>query len=564
MSEPTLPDPGPSPEAAAEARARRACNWHRVRVYSYSIILMLTMWFCGALLTIRLHPERIVHAFLAQLPYPSSTGNIYWLNRRTLVIDNMKLGDFFYAGRVVIIASPVGLWRHHIAKVQVLDGQLFTGPLYSTLLKNQSGQSNGDGLDWVIGRLEITRGTVVLDNLIPNTSIPVRLGMRHPIFLNGLRLGKPDATPEMSQERTAEIGAVNITSPVDPLAPVLFFPLTKITYTYEEIWHHRIRAIEMIRPTIFLGEDLFWLTKQFKSEYKAALTSQGVSAPWIVDKLHVSFGRLAVNVFGQPIVHFPFFFGTNATNVRLDQVSQISAKSVIAIADLTQDYPDYKVKIAHLKGRLYFSWPPSDANANNVVNTLHIDSIAWNDIPATNVSATMTYDEKGIYGTLTNATCEGGLLNGSFGFYYTAGFKWNADFFAKKVNCQPIAEKLIGKYAAMTGEIDGKLDVEGQATHILHCAGSLSLPTPGTLEIKSVDDLLKRVPPDMMEMKKEAIKLAIDAFKTYPYNSGQLTISYRPGGGMSLLHFDGPRGTRDFSVYLHPYPGATLPGTSGE
>jgi len=565
MSEPTpppSPEPAPAPDASATKAERRACNWHRVRVYSYSIILMVTMWFCATMLTIRFHPERIVHRLLAELPYSSSTGRVYWENRRTLVIEDFKIGGFFYAYRVTLIASPFGLWRHHIAEVKIAGGQLYTGPLYDAL--SQGGQGNSDGLDWIIGRLELTRGTVMLDNILPNNSIPIRLGVRHPIVLTGLRLGKPDATPEMDQERTVEIGAVNISSPMDPLAPVFFFPLTKITYTYREIWHHQIREFDMVRPTIYLGEDLFWLTKELKAQQKERVTGTGVGAPWTIGHFEVSFGRMAFNAFGQPVVRFPFYYNTQVDNIRFDQLDQISAKTTINIADLTQDYPDYKVEIEHLNGKVYFNWPPTDANANNAGYSLSIQEISWNNIPAKNVNVGVYFDPQGVYGKLTNATCEGGLLNGNFEFYYADNFKWNADFFAQKVNCQPIAEKLVGKYAAMTGELDGSLAVQGQSTRILNCSGKLALPNPGTLEIKSMDDLLKRIPADMLQIKKDAIKLAIDAFKTYPYDKGLLTINYRPAGGLSTLHLDGPLGARDFSVFLHPYPGAGLPGTSAQ
>jgi hypothetical protein len=567
MSEPTPPiDPAtPStPEMSPAAKAaRRACNWHRVRVYSYGIILMLTMWFCATLLTIRLHPERIVHALLAKLPFSSSTGDIYWLNRRTLVINDFKFGGFFYADQLVVTASPFGLWRHHIAKVQVYGGQLFTGPLYDALAKNTS-SSSGDGLDWVIGQLELSRGTVMLDNIISNVSIPVRVGVRHPIVLNYLRLGKPDASAQMNAERTVEIGAVSITSPMDPLAPVFFFPLTKVTFTYQELWHHKFRSIEMVRPTIYLGEDLFWLTQELRSEPTPAADAQGIKAPWFIGRFGVSFGRLAINAFGQPVAHLPFFFNTAVDNIRFDQLDEISAKSSINIADLTQDYPDYKVKIKNLTGQIYFSWPPTNANANNVVNTIHIKEVAWNDIPAKDVSMTVTFDQDGVYGKLNDGTCEGGLLNGNFEFYYTDGFKWNADFFATKVNCQPIADKLAGKYCSLTGELDGKIAVQGQSTRILNCTGSLALPHPGELEIKSMAELLKRLPPDMIQIKKEALELAINAFKTYPYDKGLLTIDYKPQGGLSALHLDGPVGAREFQVYLHPFPGADLPGTSAQ
>ncbi len=82
-------------------------------------------------------------------------------------------------------------------------------------------------LDWVIGRLEISRGILFLNNFIEDTSIPVGLGVRHPIVLNGLHLGRPDSSPEMLQQRTVEIASVNLTSPFDPLAPVFFFPADK-------------------------------------------------------------------------------------------------------------------------------------------------------------------------------------------------------------------------------------------------------------------------------------------------------------------------------------------------
>ena len=553
-AEPTPPSDGPSPATAVP----KGINWHRVRVYHYSIVLMVTMWFCATMLTVKVHPERAVQQLLAQLPYPSSTGKVYWVNRRTLEIDDVKLGDenepnlglFFYARSVIVTVSPYGLWRHHIAKVQVNGGQLFTKALYAAM--DHAGPGTGRGLDWTIARLEISRGTVLLDNLIANTAIPVRLGVRRPIVLTALRLGAPDASPEMTVPRTVEIGAFSIVSPIDPTTPVFFFPLTRVTFTYNEFWHHQIRRIELTRPTMFLGEDLFMLTKEFKAENtpKAAV---GPAAPWQVDRFAVDYGQLAVNAFGQPVVHFPFYFDTRVDNIRLDQLDQISAKASVPIRNLTIDYPDYKVRIENLYGELYFSWPPSNAQANNVVNTLHIDEISWNGIPAKAVDASVTFDPNGVYGKLTNATCEGGLLNGNFEFYYTKGFTWNADFFASKVNCQPIAEKVAGKYVNLTGELDGRLAVQGQSTEILDCTGLLALPNPGQLQIKSMDDLINRIPADMIGLKRDALKIAINAFQTYPYDSGQLKIAYKPTGGMSTLSLDGPVGKREFDIYLHPY-----------
>jgi hypothetical protein len=547
MSEPA--EPSQLPEAVpSPAPARAGHNWHRIRVYLLSILLMVTMWLGASLITIRLHPERVVDGLMAQLPFSYSRGSVFWVNRRTLEIDDVKVGGFFYADEIIITASPFGLLRHRIAKVQILGGKLFTTPLYAAM--NRAGAGTGKGLDWVIGRLEISNGTVMLDNLVADTAIPVQLGVLDPIVLTGLRLGEPDSSPEMTEPRTIEIGAVNIFSPVDPISPVFEFPLTRIRFTYVELWHHHVRKIEMIQPTMYLGEDLFWLTKQFKSE-NSPKAAQGPGAPWEVARFEVDYGRLAVNAFGQPVVHFPFFFNTKVDNIRLDQLDQISAKSNIDIQRLDQDYPDYKVRIVNLSGKLYFSWPPTDANANNIVNTIHVDEVSWNGIPAKAVSTTVTFDPNGVYGKLYG-TCEGGQLSGNFEFYYSKGFTWNADFFASKVSCQPIAQKVAGEYINLTGQLDGQIGVQGQATEILHCSGLLQLPNPGLLEIKTVDDLLQRIPADMITLKRDALKIVISAFRTYPYDSGQLKIDYKPTGGSGTLQLQGPLGKRQFDVYLHP------------
>jgi hypothetical protein len=581
MSEPTPPPETPAPEivpasattpdfAAKAKTARRKCNWHRVRVYSLGILIVLAMWFNGVFMEIRLEPLKMVNRMLAQLPYPGSAGAAHWINRRTLKIEYVKIGDFFYADAIVVTASPFRLTRHHLSQVQLYGAQLYTKQLAAVLehkaplqaekrnwfsyifdqtLSLITGYSD-NGLDWIIGRLEINRATIFLNNVIEDVQIPIGLGVRHPVILTGLHLGKPDSSPEMSQPHTVEISSVNITSPFDPLSTVFGFPLTQMTFTYTEIWHHHIRRIDMIHPIMFLGQDLFWLTDQLKSTKPKP--SEGVEAPWYVGEFKVDYGRLAVNVFGEPVVHFPFFINTKVDDIRLDQLDKMSVKSSVNIANLTQDYPEYKIRINNLRGKLLFNWPPTNAQANNVNTTLQIDSISWNNIAATNVSPTITFDPNGIYGRLTGG-CEGGQLAGNFEFYYTKGFTWNADFFAQKVNCQPIAQKLAGRYCDLTGELDGNIAVQGRATEILDCHGLMQLPNPGVLKIKSMEDLLDRLPPSMIGFERQTIKLAIDSFDTYPYDAGKLTLHYSPQGGASELWLNGPRGSRKFEVVLHPF-----------
>jgi hypothetical protein len=536
-------DPAPPPPVPP-ARA----SWRRVRVYLWSILVVLAIYFYGAACMVRQQPKRLTEKILAQLPFPSSLGKVTWLNPQTLEFRDVKLGNFFYAESIVVKASVYQLLRHHITELDVHGGEIFTQPLNDVLRRGGSNQAEA-GLDWTITKLVISRGTLMLDNLAPGMpSIPVRLGVSQPIVLNYIKFNRPDASPSMTRERTLDIENVNIVSPFDPLAPVLSFPLIRVSFTYTELWHHHLREVDLVHPIIHLGEDLFWFSQELKKE-RVKTTDQGVSAPWQIGHFQVRYGQLAVNVFGQPRVQFPFFFDTDVNSIRLDQLDKISAKSVVAIRRLDQDYPDYKIQIVNLHGKLEFSIPPTDANANNVVPTVYIDELAWNGIAATKVWSSVTFDPNGIYGRL-GGDCENGYLKGNFEVYYTKGFQWNADFFADKIESQPIAQKLAGKYFSLTGTLDGKIAVQGKATKILSCKGALDMAHPGMLEIHSLDSLMKEVP---QTLQQKAMQIALQAFRSYPYQTGALRLDYQPSGGAATLKLAGPQGKREFSVYLHPY-----------
>jgi hypothetical protein len=371
------------------------------------------------------------------------------------------------------------------------------------------------------------------------------------VVINYLKFQTPDQSASMIEERMVELENIHFASPFDPLAPVLTLPLTRIRFTYAELWHHKIREIDLVRPNLYLGQDLFWFTDQLKKE-RANVTATGPDAPWQVGHFEVQYGQLSVNAFGQPRLHFPFFFETQVDDIRLDQLDKITAKSVIAIRHFTKDYPDYKIRVVNLHGKLEFSMPPSDTKANNVVPTVSIDELSWNDIPVTNVWSSVTFDPTGIYARL-GGTCEKGLMEGNFEVYYTKGFAWNANFFANGIDCAPITEKVAGKYMKLTGSLDGQMAVAGRATEILKCNGTLALAHPGLLEIQSVGDLIKRIPADTVGLKRDAMKIALNAFQFYPYQTGELKIDYQPGGGEGTLKLDGGNGRREFGIYWHPF-----------
>ena len=196
--------------------------------------------------------------------------------------------------------------------------------------------------------------------------------------------------------------------------------------------------------------------------------------------------------------------------------------------------------------------PPSDAKANNVVPTVQIKEISWNNIPVTEAWASATFDPTGIYAKM-GGKCEKGLMEGNFEVYYTKGFTWNADFFANAVDCAPIAKHLAGKYCSLTGLLNGKIAVQGKGTTIEKCNGTLTLDKPGELRITSIDKWVKDIPATMAPLKQAALKIGLKAFEYYAYNDGSFNVDYTPETGSAKLKLDGPSGKRDFQVYWHPF-----------
>jgi len=543
MSEPETPP----------AEQKRRIHWPRARLYFWAILLALALWPLGTAYTIRFHPAQFINQALGQLPFPASAGEAEWIGPNTLLLRNVKLGKFLYADSIEITATLRDLMRQHITDLKIYDANFYMAEFDKALAQGGGGKSS---VNWTIRELRVRRGVISLDFGPQMPPVQVMVGSRRPVILNHLHFGTPDQSPAMTEERVIELENIRFTSPYDALSPVLSLPLVRIAFTYEELWKHRLRRIDLVRPNLFLGQDLFWFTDEIKKA-RAKQPQTGPEAPWEIDHFAVEYGRLSVNTFGQPRLNFPFFFDTEVSDIRLDQLDKISAKSIIAIRHFSKDYPEYKIKVVDLHGKIEFSLPPGDAKANNVVPTVKIESISWNDIPVTNAWASATFDPTGIYAKM-GGNCEKGLMDGNLEVYYTKGFEWNADFFAHALDCQPIASKLAGKYFSLTGTLDGKIAVTGKGTTINSCRGTLTLGKPGELRITALDKWVKNLPATMAPLKQQALKIGADALSYYKYDAGSFNVDYTPETGSAALKLNGPSGKRDFEVYWQPFDGSKV------
>ena len=118
----------------------------------------------------------------------------------------------------------------------------------------------------------------------------------------------------------------------------------------------------------------------------------------------------------------------------------------------------------------------------------------------------------------------------------------------------PIATKLAPSYLSLSGVLNGKLAVEGKATEIVHSSGTLKLQPPGVMEIKSIDDMVKKLPADWNFIKRDLVTIVLESFRTYNYNQGEITIDYQPPKAVGMLKLGGLQGERNFTVNWHQEP----------
>ncbi len=411
-----------------------------------------------------------------------------------------------------------------------------------------------NSLDWAVKNVVLSQGTVFLESIGPaqNLNVPIRLGIHAPIVLHDVHLNDLDSGEAGQTVQRVEITDVALVSPFDPLAPVLSLPLTQITFTYGGLWHRHLREISLIRPTLFLGADLFWFADGFKTPVDP--TKPVVpSIPWEAEHVSAHYGGLGISAFGQPPVTFPFNFDASADHVRTDQLDKVTMKTLIPIKRFDHEYPAYKVKIVNLHGKLAFNLPPGDNFIQNAVQTLNVEELSWNGLALNNVLTTVLFNNFGIFGHL-EGTCYTGKVAGDFGITYDSGFPWTMALEATAVDVAPITQRLAPNYLLITGKATGTLTVSGRTIEVLNCDGALNMASPGgTMKLGSLQELLAKYPIQGNAIKQSIAQLLVNSLKDYHYQTGGITLKYTPGLGIGSLRLNGPLGKRNFDVYWHPF-----------
>lgn len=403
-----------------------------------------------------------------------------------------------------------------------------------------------------LNTLIIGQAVLLLDNLGPGIPpLPVRLGEATPLVFEDLSLGGPTNDPAAEKIQFVEINDLAIYSPYDLLAEAIRFKQIRMGFSWAGIQAQQIDRLTLIEPTLFVGEELFWLVDEVTKQTREADAEKDPSAmPWKVGNFEVLAGRLVVTTLGRPGFTLPVIYETRMSGLVLDNFAQTPMRTSLTIPLTNLSYPEYGVRVNALRGDLQFSLPPDEVGAQNIVGTIHMNAISWKGVTATDAWVALTFDKNGIYGELGGSTY-GGYTNGNLSILVNEGLRWVANASVTETEVRAIAEKLSPQHILVDGPVSGVFVVDGRQKEITAASGDLIWNKPGRMTVLAIDDLLARLPEGWTSLKKDAAGIALSAFRDYDYHAGACRFRYGPPSSYLDLQFDGLQGKREFSLRWH-------------
>jgi hypothetical protein len=535
-----MPDQPAQPERIPQPGLRgRYWSW---QIFTRIVLLTVIGVIAAVVIAVHFQPQWVIKQGLKRNHVAAQSTGTEWQTDGSLRIEKFSLGDYLRTDHIEIRFSWIGLLFHHrFRSVDIYGPQVWLSKV----------PKQGD-LSAEFDQLRIFKGTLLLDSLGPHMPIiPIQIGDVAPVVFNNITFGNAKKSVDLNKEQTLTVDHISIHSPIDALAPVLDFAAINITFTWAGILNNEIIKLQILGPKVYLGPDLFWFVDEFKKQKNA---SRVMSAPWKIDLVQIQAGQLAISAMGQPGVTLPFYFTSEGQGTRVDQLADLPLSVKIIIPPQDRYYPDYKVELNQMRGEIGFALPLKEHNANNVVPTVYFDKVSWDQISVTQAWSSLTCDRTGLYGKMGGA-CYGGYLNGEFSVLFESEYPWKGTFTATRVGAKPVIEHLASKYMALDGLLDGKLEVHGKSKEIVQSAAVLTLARPGQLEIKSLDQLLAKIPADWSVTKKDLVQALVQSLKIYPYTTGDLKINYGLHDSAVTLSLRGQQGARTFDLLWHQAPG---------
>ncbi|MEM9444350.1 MAG: hypothetical protein AAGA18_03260 [Verrucomicrobiota bacterium] len=503
-------------------------------------------------------PESFITNAAKQLGYDIAIDSVEITSGfHEMIVHNIKIEQFASVDRASIKWKYNGLIKGEIEEIRVYGAKTWLSKLEEfqeskdNKIKDSQANQKKTELNVLLKKLVIGQVQVLIDNLSPDKSpITINIADTDAIILENVRLGSSD--PQINQTLyTENIENFAIYSPHNSFRKVLNIERIQLAFSLEGLMQKQFDLIAIQQPQIYVGEDLFWLIDVIQKKPKKQ-SVQEEKLPWSIANFKVEGGRLILTTFGRPGITLPFVFNTEASGLVLDNFSELPLSSNFKIPLSNQSYPNYGLQLLGLEGHLYFSLPLEEANTDNIVPSIRINTVLWKEIPVNNIDLGLTFDAKGIYGSLYGELNKG-YAQGGFSVKLDTDFPWNAWMSTFDINLKPITELLSPEDFLMDGLVQSTFTVDGRNTKIRQLSGDIKLNQPGKLTISSVDKLLEKLPEDFSPTKRQLSEVILKAFRDYDYTQGSCEFNYHPPKSKLSLRLDGLQGKRNFDIsWLEP------------
>ncbi len=254
------------------------------------------------------------------------------------------------------------LERRRIARVWVEGGTLVVDAAFRERLQGGGGSATATAsaeAPWFLDVLQLDDVGVRVSDIgdqIPDLTLRLRTTLRD-VPLAG------DALGMARDPQRVELADLTLYSPLDPFREVISVRSIFVEFSLADLVRQEVASIELVSPTIYVGEDLIWYMNSERADDAAAPARPS----WVARRVQAELGRIVLTFNGVDRLGIPVTFKSAASDVRLADLTTLRLATALEVPKQSYVFPALGLELVDLHGELRFDYPPGRAR-ENVVN----------------------------------------------------------------------------------------------------------------------------------------------------------------------------------------------------
>lgn len=482
--------------------------------------------------------------------------DVHWQGLSRLVIKNAKWGEIFTAPSITVDWNWKDLRKRRLQELRIEK------PLINVDLSEVAGLQVGKKpskdskkkpfITWYLDKFVVERGGLVMVGLGP-TVPPLNLQVEG--SWDDLPIGNNLSEADLRKQRTLTLINIHVHSPSDLAVTVLKIEKVTVGLTFAGLTNHELDSLLIERPTIDVDPGLFWFVEELRKA-RAMVTPTTPTKDWTVHNFQITQGRLDISRFREMSISYPFPFESKRQNLHLRDLSL--AESGLELTIPVQDVLWKEIEFIKIHGKIAFHLTESGTKtqmqtgapkANDLVNTLYVQSIRWKGLEINDGWLALTFDPKAINGNYGGSFAQG-YLNGGMAGGWSGKEPWQAWGSAADTDIGVICDAVASERFRMTGRTQLAFGIKGQEQGLTGTLEMKSVST-GTIELKMLDAVLERIQRNNVGMKRELLQIFVGSLKNYPYSGYQLSAKYDKPNATLLFQSQSKLGSRKLDLTWH-------------